>query len=106
MGNQNIIRYVPVSNKSILERVDEVVHKWFKPINHEFGNHFINNIAKANRSKMGNLINKGNFRYKGGVSVIEGFQEKARMEKGMYYSENIISDNIPKFLIKESKYAI
>ena len=41
MGNQNIVRDVPTSNKSILERGDEDVHKRLKPINHELGNHFI-----------------------------------------------------------------
>ena len=71
MDNQNIIRDVPASHKSILEKGDEDVHKRLKPINHELGNHFVNNIAKANRSKLGNLIRKGNFWNKSDVDVIE-----------------------------------
>lgn len=70
MGNQYVIRDIPTSDKGILERDDEVIHQRFKLVNHKFGDNFINDIAKANRSKVRDLIREGYFGYESDIRVI------------------------------------
>ena len=54
---------------------DKGVDERFKPINHKFGNNFVNNIAKTNRPKLRYKFKKSNFRNESKISLIERFEQ-------------------------------
>ena len=81
---------------------NETVHKVFEPTNHNFGDDLINDITKANRPKMRNLIREKNFGDEGYESMIERFKKRSRVKKGLDSVNDIHLHNTPKFLKKKA----
>ena len=81
---------------------NETVHKVFEPTNHNFGDDLINDITKANRPKMRNLIREKNFGDEGYESMIERFKKRSIVKKGLDSVNDIHLHKTPKFLNKES----
>ena len=75
MSNDDIICNASPTNECILKGSDKSVHARFKPINHKFGNNFVNYIAKANRPKLRQNFRKINFRNESKVSLIKRFEQ-------------------------------
>lgn len=76
MGNKDVISNVPSFNEGILIRSNETIHKGFEPINHDFGDDLVNNITKANKPKIRNLIRKRNLGNEGYEGLIKRFKER------------------------------
>lgn len=56
------------------EGSDESINERFKPIDHNFGDNFVNYIAETDRPKMRHIFRKINFRNESKVSLIESFE--------------------------------
>ena len=76
MGNEDIIYNSSTLNKRILKRSIKVVHKGFKSVNQQFRDDFVNDIAKANRSKMRNFLRRIDLGNEGNKRMDKGFKMK------------------------------
>lgn len=76
MGNEDIIYNSSTLNKRILKRINKVVHKGFKSVNQQFRYDFVNDIAKANRSKVRNLLRRIDLGNEGNERMVKGFKKK------------------------------
>lgn len=70
MCNEDVIYDIPPFNESILKGGDEGIHKRLKSIDYNFGNDFVNHIAKTNGPKMINIVRKRNFWDESDASMI------------------------------------
>lgn len=102
MSKQNVVSDVStLYERSILIRSYEHIHEGFKPSNQNFGNYFLSDIAKANRSKLSYLLWEIDFRNECKVGLVKRFEYRTWVEESMHLVENILPDNAPKFLVKE-----
>lgn len=89
MGQEDIIRDVPILNEVILIWCNNAVYDRLQFVNKDFGDYFIDHIAQTNRSKVIHLLRKGNFWNESYEGLVDRFKEETRMEKSLDNIDNI-----------------
>src|SRR4051812_38014126 len=100
LSNNNVIANAATFNESLLRRVNVVRQVWLKPICSAFGNDFVDNVAKTNRTVISRDKRNQFLGNKSNVCFTNMIRKLCSNEKGFNQINHIISNPGPSGKIK------